>query len=97
MNTFDHRWKVAVAAARRGSASTAAPFGFAARVLAHCQGGACEEIALLALWQWLAFRVLAALTLLLLLLIAYDALTFSGPSLLHPQIENAVPDAVFFL
>ncbi|MES2573037.1 MAG: hypothetical protein V4710_23645, partial [Verrucomicrobiota bacterium] len=65
MNTFDRKWKLAAAAARRAGALAfleEVPPGFAARVVARCRDGACEELASLAIWQRFAVRLLGALT-----------------------------------
>ncbi|MDB6173947.1 MAG: hypothetical protein JWL59_3258 [Chthoniobacteraceae bacterium] len=98
MNEFDRRWKMGIAARDdAGQAPESAPFGFATRVVADWLEMARAEPSFATLWQALAVRLLGMLTMLLAVLVAYDALTSPRPTLLQPEIENAVADAVCFL
>src|SRR5882724_11681539 len=97
MNEFEHRWKMGLEAARLAAAaqSDEAPLGFATRVIAHWQAQPEPPLALL--WQRLALRVLGAMALVLLTLAAYGAFSLEGDAPLHPPVENAVADEVWFL
>ena len=97
MNEFERRWKLGINAARRARPSLPdeAPFGFAARVVAHWQ--ARPEPPLAALWQALALRVLGAMALVLLGLAALGAISSSEDEFFHPSIENAVADSFWLL
>ena len=97
MNEFERRWKLAVGAARTGTSDPPdeAPFGFATRVIA--QWPAKPELSLVTLWQRLAVRVLAVMTLILLGLAAYGALSTGGDPPFEPSVENAVADSFWLL
>ena len=84
-------------AARAGAPdlSNAAPFGFATRVVAQWQKN--PEPSLITLWQRLSLRVLGVMTLILISLAAYGALTVNGDNSIEPPVENAVADSVWFL
>ncbi len=97
MNDFESRWKMGLAAARQASPapSADAPLGFATRVVALWQ--AHPEPSLAMLWQWLALRVLGVMTLILLTLAAYGALSSTSEASLEPPVENAVGDSLWLL
>ena len=97
MNEFERRWQMGARAARAGAPdlSSAAPFGFATRVVAQWQKN--PEPSLITLWQRLSLRVLGVMTLILIGLAAYGALTANGDNSLEPPVENAVADSFWLL
>jgi hypothetical protein len=97
MNEFERRWKLGTAAARHGqpALSDEAPFGFAARVVARWQ--AQPEPSFAALWQALAWRVLGTMTLVLLILVTYGAISSPHDEWARPEIEDTVADSLVLL
>jgi hypothetical protein len=93
MNEFDHRWKIAAAAARPTSEDPpeAAPFGFATRVVARWKS-APSLPSPQTLWLRFGWRALGGVTALLLaIMIAGSA--FSPPDdPLTPSVSDTVSE-----
>lgn len=97
MNEFERRWKLGAEVVRGGDNEppAEAPFGFAARVVAHWQTQPAPTLA--ALWQSLALRALGTVTLVLVILVTYGTFSSSHKEFARPEIESAVADSLTLL
>lgn len=97
MNDFDHRWKIAAAAARSApeQRDDTAPFGFATRVAAQAFTKAPATDSLI--WQRLGLRVFSAMTLVLLALAAVNAFVGNDGDSLQPPVEDTVAETFWIL
>jgi len=96
MKDFDSKWQVSVAHARRVPArETAAPFGFASRVVAR--GIAPEPMGLEFLVERLTLRLLTGALAFLALCAALEVPHLRDTQPLQPGVENAVAQILWSL
>ena len=86
MNEFERRWKLAAAHSAEPAREAAAPFGFAARVVAQWRA----QPSLAAVWQRLALRFCTGLAIAVAVLASVHALTAGDAEALRPDIESTV-------
>jgi hypothetical protein len=96
MKNFDQRWQTCAGQARQAAPpDEAAPFGFAARVVALASRPAPasgEEV-----WGGLVWRLLAGALPVLLLCLLLEGRHLRGPRPLEPGVQNAVAQLVWRL
>ncbi len=94
MNEFDRRWKLAAAAAAPASPQdSAAPFGFATRVVATWKSQPAPSLN--ALWQRLAWRALGSVAAALAMILAVGATFTPQDDPLTPPIEDTVSELLW--
>ncbi len=98
MNNFDSKWKACAARAKDApERDTAAPFGFATRVLAAAPARAGETVSLEVVWQRLTMRSLGLVGAVLVVCAVLELPHWRDRQPFAPGVENTVAQVVWTL